>query len=141
MGVVSTVGSTILEHGAQRHRVDVVAFQVVVFIPGDDEEGTSREEGQAGSQELVQILASIGQTGIVAVIVNVGSVVHVLRQVTRRQISIELSRVDNVGATSGVVANVIERNERVVLAVVRSYAVSSRAVTGVLLLISLPRGR
>ena len=74
-----------------------------------------------------------------AVVVDVRGVVRVLRQLTSSEIIVELLGVHNLGAAGGIVADVVERDEGVVLAVVGSLVRSRIALIGEILHIALPR--
>lgn len=73
------------------------------------------------------------------VIVDVRRVVRVLRQLSVREIDVELVGVDDLCASRGVVSDVVEADERAVLAEVRSLVASSVALVRQVLLVGLPR--
>lgn len=136
--VLSGVLRASLDHGSNGNRVDLVVGEVVVLVPGDEDEGSGGELGEALGEEIVQELSSIGESRIVTVVVDVGSVVGVLGQGTGREILVQLLGIDNLGATSGVVADVVKADEGVVLAVVVTLASSGVALVGEILLVGLP---
>lgn len=138
MVVLGGVLSSGLDHRADGDRRDLIVGEVVVLVPSDEDESSRRELGQALREELVQELSSEGEARVVTVVVDVGSVVRVLRKSSSSEILVQLLGVDDLGTSGGVVADVVEADEGVVLAVVVALASSSVAFVGEIFLIGLP---
>jgi hypothetical protein len=136
--VEGVVGGTRSNHGSDSNRRDVVVVEIVIFIPCDDDEGSSGELVETRSHEGVQELSGECQTCIVTVIVDVRGIVRILRQGTIGKVIVQLLSIDNLGAAGGILANVIETNEGVVLTIVGSLVRSSIALIRKILHISLP---
>ena len=109
--------------------IHLVLLGVVILVPRDDHEGVGGKLVEARAQELVEPLASEADVGVVGIVVDVGGEHSVVGERSSRKIVVKRAKTDNVGTTRRIVADVVEGNERVVLAVVRPITLVSVAVT------------
>lgn len=93
---------------------------LTVLVKSDENHGALHEllVVEHGVDQVLDILGGEGDVGVVGIVVEVGRVVHVVGSTGAKSniLGKVLLRVDDVLATAGVVADVVERHEGVVLA-------------------------
>lgn len=93
---------------------------LTVLVEGEDDQSVLHEllVGGHGVDKILEILRGVGDVGVVGIVLQVGSVEHVLRGVLALSdiLGEVLLGVDNLLATSRAIADVVEGHERVVLA-------------------------
>lgn len=96
------------------------AGERTILIEGDQNQGVLHEllVGLHGVDKLTELGHRVGDVGVVGIVLQVGSVEHVLRSVLAQGhiLGEVVLGVDDVLAAGGVVADVVEGHEWVVLA-------------------------